>query len=342
MKQKQHYSELTVMSGIAILFVLGIHGCGSALNRFYADTMLYSNADILVRTLSNLVAPAVPMFLFVSGYKYALHDVDTSYPEFLRKRLPRVVMSFAIFNTLFWALDSIKYMERFDAILLLKTYLHSWVGYSVAYQLWYIPMYCFVIALCPLVRRILPSTALRFCLFAIIGIVQRILELYIPLLGTYPIRFLSYPVFFELGALARDRNWRDKHSATVCVLWGNTHVLLVCLLSWFMPEFSVHGLTKYIVYYFGGTIAFFLLSIAGKDNRFLQWTGAISYPLFLLHEPLIGKSISAVLSAFPFGTLCFFLYWISFDFLISWMVMIILQKIKCDRILWNYRIQKKM
>ena len=35
MIQQKHYDELTVMSGIAIIFVLAIHGCGSALKSFY-------------------------------------------------------------------------------------------------------------------------------------------------------------------------------------------------------------------------------------------------------------------------------------------------------------------
>lgn len=196
MKQRKHYDELTVMSGIAILFVLAIHGCGRALKNFYPDSATYADVGIWLRTISNFVSPAVPMFLFVSGFKYAANDAQTPYVAFLKKRLPRVLMSFFIINTLFWALDSIKYMESFDLILLAKTYIHSWVGYSVAYQLWYIPMYCYVIMVCPLMRRIIPSTAVRFCLIALLGVVQRILEVELPVLATYPIRFISYPVFF--------------------------------------------------------------------------------------------------------------------------------------------------
>lgn len=82
MRQKQYCRELTVMSGIAILFVLGIHGCGSALSRFCSDTMNYADINLAVRVMSNLVAPAVPMFLFVSGYKYSLNDVEIPYIAF--------------------------------------------------------------------------------------------------------------------------------------------------------------------------------------------------------------------------------------------------------------------
>ena len=67
MRQKQFCGELTVMSGIAILFVLGIHGCAGALAGFHPGAADFTNTGVWLRALSNLVAPAVPMFLFVSG-----------------------------------------------------------------------------------------------------------------------------------------------------------------------------------------------------------------------------------------------------------------------------------
>lgn len=224
MKEKQYQSELTIMSGIAILFVLAIHGCGSALGAFYSNAESYASADLWLRVLSNLVAPAVPMFLFVSGYKYALRDFETPYVLFLKKRLPRVIVSFTIINTIFWALDSIKYIESFNVILLTKTYLASWMGYSVAYQLWYIPMYCFVIMLCPLVRRVISSTIVRFSIFAVLGIAQRVLEVRFPVLATYPIRFVSYPVFFELGMMAQENDWKSKITTGKTILVGGEHM----------------------------------------------------------------------------------------------------------------------
>ena len=220
MNQRYHYHELTVMSGIAILFVLAIHGCASALNNFYPNGATYAETGMWLRAISNIVAPAVPMFLFVSGFKYAANDSATPYFVFLKKRLPRVLMSFAIINTFYWLLDSITYMESFDLILLAKTYIHSWVGYSVAYQLWYIPMYCCVIIACPLVRQIIPSTTVRFLAYALIGIAQRVLETEFPLLETYPIRFISYPVFFEMGILAQEKAWQDIISPAASVLGG--------------------------------------------------------------------------------------------------------------------------
>lgn len=339
MKQQKYYDELTVISGFAILFVLAIHGCGSALQSFYAGSTAYADTGLFLRTISNLVAPAVPMFLFVSGFKYAANDAQTPYFTFLKKRLPRVLMSFAILNTLFWALDSIKYMETLDIILLAKTYLHSWAGYSVAYQLWYIPMYCCVVVVCPLVRRIIPSTLLRFCIYAIIGILQRILEAEVTVLATYPIRFISYPVFFEMGVLAQEKEWQNKISAAAGILGGTAYTLLVLLFSWALPHASANELTKYILYYFAGTAVMFAVSLSFKTSRVLQWLGAVSYPVFLLHEPLIGRCMTLILNKFGIQLeVLWLLFWVAIVLLVSVMVVRLLEKMQLDRILWKFKL----
>ena len=337
MNQRHHYHELTVMSGLAILFVLAIHGCGSALNNFYPNNATYAEAGMWLRAISNVVAPAVPMFLFVSGFKYAANDSATPYFVFLKKRLPRVLMSFAIINTVFWVLDSIKYMASFDIILLAKTYLHSWVGYSVAYQLWYIPMYCCVIIACPLVRRLIPSTTMRFLAYALIGIAQRVLETEFPLLETYPIRFISYPVFFEMGILAQERAWREKIANMPGVLGGGTYILAVMALSWTFPVLSANGLVKYFLYYFVGTAAMFALSVALQSNRILRWLGAVSYPVFLLHEPLIGRCVGALLGYSSLSNALIYMFlWVAITLAFTLLLIAVLHKIKCDSFVCNF------
>ena len=339
MSRHQHYRELAVMSGIAILFVLAIHGCGSTLRYFYSDNASYAEGGLWLRALSNFVAPAVPMFLFISGFKYAANDTQTTYFAFLRKRLPRVLMSFALINTFFWLLDSILYMESFDVVLLTKTYLHSWVGYSVAYQLWYIPMYCFIILLCPLVCRIIPSATARFCIYLAIGTLQRILEVDYPILATYPFRFISYPVFFEMGMIACQKNWRNRISSKFCVVAVGLYFLTIILISWKLPVFSANELTKYLVYYIVGSAVFYFCSILLQKSRCLQWLGKVSYPLFLCHEPFVGRYIGTCLTSIsgllPIGYLA---AWIGLDLLITILLIFVIEKMKLDRILWNYKI----
>ena len=337
---KRRYDELTVMSGIAILFVVAIHGCGSALTRFYPAGATYADVGLLVRALNNFVAPAVPMFLFVSGFKYSANDVNTPYLVFLKKRLPRVLMSFAIINTLFWLLDSIIYMESFDIVLLAKTYLASWMGNSVAYQLWYIPMYCCVIIVCPLFRKVIPSTFARFCIYAVVAIVQRVFEVDFPILATYPIRFISYPVFFEMGVLAQEKSWQEKISNVRGVFIGIAYFLVTLIFSWFAPVFVTNGITKFVFFYFVGTASMFAFSVSLRSCRILRWFGVVSYPIFLLHEPLIGRSTTAVLR-FINGVpeIVHVVCWISIVLLVSVVLMKIIEKIHLDKLLWNFKLK---
>ena len=201
--------ELTAMTGMAIVMVLFIHAGASCLGNCFPG-MSYLQAGKLLHVFSLLVSPAVPMFIFLAGYKFALRDKETSYPAWLRKRLPRVLMSFFIINTLFWLLDSIVWMDSFDPILLLKTYISSWMGNTVAYPLWYIPMYCCVIVACPLVCRVIPNGMIRLILYFLMGAVQQTAAVTLPVLDGKPWMFVAYPLFFELGIWACEKNWSEK------------------------------------------------------------------------------------------------------------------------------------
>ena len=326
--------ELTVMSGIAIIFVLLIHACGYCLAYLYPG-MEYAETDTFLLTLRNLVTPAVPMFLFVSGFKYALHDSDTPYREFLKKRLPKVLMSFFIINTIFWIIDSIIWMERFDAVLLLKTYISSWLGNSVAYPLWYIPMYCCVVIACPLACRIIQNCWVRLLLYLAVGCAQRLLAVRVPMLGAYPFLFVSYPLFFELGIIVHQYDFTSK-------LKGKAWLSLVYIgvgivLSAVAPRLSSVVLVQYVLFCVVGTLAYFTACIFLSGNKVFSWIGLYSYPLFLLHEPVIGRCAAFIQekgglrSSPPFIVL-----WLLIVFFVTIGLIKLLEFIKVDTILWKY------
>lgn len=334
MTAKTKRPELTVMSGIAIVFVLCIHASGSALADLYPDAAGYAETDYFLRLFANLVSPAVPMFLFVSGYKYALHDRNTPYLAFLKKRLPRVLMSFFIINTLFWALDSIIWMERFDPFLLMKTYISSWMGNTVAYPLWYIPMYCFVIIICPLLNRVIRNNGVRFLLLLAIGLLQRYFSAIIPAFGERPIMFISYPVFFEMGNIACEKNWgtQMRHKRAFIV----AYVGILAVVSYKFPILSLNA--KYAIYYIAGTWTCYLLSLEQKENKLLRYLGDASYPLFLLHEPIIGRLVGNKLVQLRVGSsLSYCIMWVVIVLTLTLIVVEILKRTRVHNLLWNYQ-----
>lgn len=58
---------LSVYSGISILFVLLIHS-----NAYYLHHINENERFILMKLFINIINIAVPMFIFIAGYKYEL------------------------------------------------------------------------------------------------------------------------------------------------------------------------------------------------------------------------------------------------------------------------------
>lgn len=332
--------ELTAMSGIAITFVLLIHACSYCLGYLYPN-MGYAESDVFLLTISNLITPAVPMFLFISGFKYALRDVKTPYFAFLKKRLPRVLMSFLIINTLFWIIDSIIWMDHFDLLLLLKTYVSSWLGNTVAYPLWYIPMYCCVIIFCPLMCRAIQKSWLRLLLYLVVGCAQRVLAAHVPLLGEYPFLFVSYPVFFELGILTHQHDLKSKLNGKM--LWISlAFISLVIIVSVVSPVLSRSDLAQYLFICVLGTLSYYNLAVVLRNSKIFYWLGDYSYPLFLLHEPVIGRLSSAILQKIGVNiSAAYVALWGLFVLLMTILLIKIFELLKVDKILWKFSIKSK-
>lgn len=337
MKNKKYCPELTVMSGLAIIYVLMIHAVGSCHSSLYPDITSYADCGFLLCTLCNIVSPAVPMFIFISGFKYALNDSATPYFVFLGKRLSRVVMSFLILNTLFWALDCMSWMETFDPILLMKIYVSSCLGNSVAYQLWYIPMYCCVLIVCPLVCKVIRKSWIRFMLYLAIGIANRVLTAYYPIFNEYPFRFMNYPVFFEMGIVVHEYDLASK--VRLKAVPAAVYLLIIVLLSWFVPS-QTDGLgIQYLLYYLVGTMVYYLLSISLKESKILKWFGMYSYPLFLLHEPVIGRWTGKILQRMEIiSPTVYMMLWFTAVLAVTYFVIKLVKIVRLDQFLWNYRI----
>lgn len=337
MRKNDKKSELTVLSGIAILFVLGIHALAGAMKCYFPNAAGYEYTSFILCTFFNLVAPAVPIFLFVSGYKYYLHDTGTPYVKFLRKRLPRVLVSFAILNTFFWLIDAIVWRDQLNPRALVNSYISSWLGNSVAYQLWYIPMYCLVIAVCPLVYRLVRNSNMRLGIFLAIGLLYKILSMNIPLLQGKPFMFISYPLFFEMGVSAAEKNLRERAGSPIMI---SVYIVIVTVISCLFPTLSRNAVFQYLFVNILGTLACYRLSIVLANNKILYWLGTVSYPVFLLHDPVIGQFVSAQLAQFGGSAVWIYLpVWILIVLISTVCLMKILERLHMGRILWNFRLR---
>ena len=83
----------------------------------------------------------------------------------------------------------------------------------------------------------------------------------------------------------------------------------------------------------------YALSVSMKSSRTLHWLGTVSYPVFLLHEPLIGRCMPLLLSKLNIQFEVVWLFaWVILVLLVSVLTMQIFVKIHIDRVLWKFRI----
>lgn len=227
-------------------------------------------------------------------------------------------------------------MDNFNPILLLKTYISSWLGNTVAYPLWYIPMYCCVILACPLICRVIQNCWMRFLLYLIIGCTQRVLAVHIPFLGGYPFLFVSYPLFFELGIIAHKYHLNSKLKGKS---WFSlVYIGLVVMLSVLAPQLSRAVLVQYCLFCCLGTLAYFALCIFLSSNRLFSWLGKYSYPLFLFHEPAIGRCTAFLLNKGGIAlSPLFVVVWLLIVLFVTLGFVKLLELFRIDTVLWKYR-----
>ena len=288
-KRKSKLSELEVFSGISILCVVLIH-C----NAYYLLNILnletYEQAHFYTRLLDNFVHGAVPMFIFISGYKYALNNIDDSYKEFVLKKIKRVIKPFFIINMIFFLENIIFNFENYTIKKAIIEFIYILVGYSRAYQLWYIPMYIFIVVTYPILYKRVRNDKIRICIILLILFGQYMLSLKFSILSRYPFKFVYYYLFFEMGVIFYKFSLKDiiyKYYIQIIIIY----ILSVIILTFnFIPNMY----TVIRIYYLNplSIIAYYALSLILINNKLFNYLGRYSFYIFLLHEPIICMGIS--------------------------------------------------
>ncbi|AGK95899.1 acyltransferase family protein [Clostridium pasteurianum] len=281
--------ELTVYSGIAILFVVLIHSNSYFMNNVI-NVKAVEKAPFIVRLLDYYIKGAVSMFIFIAGYKYALRDLNTDYNVYIKKRLTKVIKPFLIISIIFIIFDTIGNFNNFNLILIIKQFIKIFLGYNVVYQLWYIPLYILIITSYPLIYRYIKSDKVRIMIFVFISLIIRGAGLKYSILTSYPIVFLCSYLLFEMGVLFCKHNIEEKiKNKDLFILFYI--VLVLCFAIAPIPS-KISVPLQYFLLWTTGSIAYYLISLKLKNNRILNLLGKYSFYIFLFHEPIIGKFIS--------------------------------------------------
>jgi peptidoglycan/LPS O-acetylase OafA/YrhL len=82
----------------------------------------------------------------------------------------------------------------------------------------------------------------------------------------------------------------------------------------------------------------FMVSSALRENYILRCLGEVSYPVFLLHEPLLGKWVSLLLSQVHVTIeLAYVIFWVWLDLIASLVMVLVIQKARFHKVLWNFK-----
>jgi len=292
MKKNENWiPELQSFSGLAIIFVVLIHATSYYLLSVLKKTS-FEEVDFATRLVDNLIHGAVPMFIFVAGYKYALNNIYKSYKEYAISRTNKVVKPFLIISMIFFIKDIIVNLESFNIRNSAISFFRIFIGYNIAYQLWYVPMYLLIVLTYPILHKLIKNEKIRIIFIMGIVIIQYSLSWYSELLASHPFDFIYYYLFFHMGLVfckydikSKLKKWDIKIIVTY---------LILALIITLNPVNELNGPLRRFVLWPISVIAYYFIAVRVKDNRMLQYLGKYSFYIFLLHEPIFCTEISYI------------------------------------------------
>lgn len=293
MKSVKKY--LTIYSGVAILFVLLIHS-----NAYYLHYVNENEDIILMKVFINIINIAVPMFIFIAGYKYQLTNKSRALKEYYKIKFNRIIKPTLIISILwsciFLALSIIKKAlqgQAIDIVFYLKTFLYRifqiFIGNNDIYQLWYIPMYIFIVFLYPNIEKY--NVYNKIIIFSILAIVQVVGSCYFSILNEHPFDFIYYFIFFEMGVLFYKNENKLKFKKSY---YYNIFIVLILISGIFTNENINKILIKLIIYPIG-VIVFYYISQLIQNISWIEIIGRYSFIIYVLHEPIILSRLGTLI-----------------------------------------------
>lgn len=282
---------LNVLSGIAILFVVLIHG-----NAFYImnvhNTVKYIEVGYLINMVDKIIHIAVPMFLLIAGYKYSLSTTDSK--KYIVKRLKSIGPIFLIITSIF-LVYKIYSLEGFITIGgYISGIIESLIGYNYVYPLWYIPLYFFVLIVYSLLSNCLAKKKVSILLISIsfFWVLISLFNVEPFTMTTTPLNFIYYLVFFDIGYnMDFIESKIGKYKKIVIYTWIISMVLLT-----FISSSKINLLAYNTLVVVTGCISMYFISKRIGECRILEFLGKNSMYIFIFHEPLLSKLLQIILS----------------------------------------------
>jgi len=290
--------ELQVFSGIAILFVTLIHSNGFFLSKVL-HLQSYIGGGLAFYMSDKIVHVAVPIFIFISGYKYGMSDKNEEYGTMVCKKYNKVIKPF-LFVSIFWILykcgellllgKAVSFLNLFGVFSV--DLLRIFFGFNYAYQLWYIPMYVIIVFGYPIIVKFLKNPKTRLPILYMVAIIVSVILSKTKLLSNdylNPVGYIYYFFLYELGSqmYSSGKELNKKYSKLIIV----AYLILLPAESLIRNSFINNMCTTLLLTPLA-VVAFYNIAILLKNSKILLTLGKYSLPIFLFHEPIFVRETS--------------------------------------------------
>ncbi|SMP65322.1 Acyltransferase family protein [Neorhodopirellula lusitana] len=307
-----------IVSLVATVLVVGIHYRSTV-----PSSSVYSQLDfneIAQEFLFGGVARiAVPLFAFLAGLFYFRSDDGTraTYLKKLNQRVRSVGIPYLLAGLIAVAVwCGIRVLEKKFSELTPGNLLSMWILRPPAEQLWFLRDLMVLVAIAPLIRRVVLHQMNRPWWIAVLGGMWLFNLQCFPIVSGWYLLNIETLLFFSIGCLAaQDTNWATRLENASPTLVTRTTILWLALVAtrvWLRPNFDIwyvsrHGFLDLILHQGSivvGGCAVMMLAYRIR-NAFLLNVSSASFFVYLVHEfPLraVIEKISA--RTLPADTAC--------------------------------------
>lgn len=114
---------------------------------------------------------------------------------------------------------------------------------------------------------------------------------------------------------------------------------LIVIVSIGVSILSRAVLIQYLLICILGTLSYYAIAIFLSESGLLSWLGRYSYPLFLFHEPVIGRLVGSILQGMGVSvSIGYVIPWAVCTLLLTILLVKAFELIKLDSVLWKFMV----
>lgn len=328
-KKAERITYIDILRTFAILSVIMLH----CISDFFINPELYQTVSwYVINILNTLTRTGVPIFFMISGYLLISDKNDTTIKGFFKRRLPKILIPFFIWNTAYYIYFSIQN----NAQMSLSDFFFKFVTMDISYHFWFVYTLLCLYLLVPVIKPFFTTAKNTQLLYVLLVITfpTTIGPLINKFSGIWLFRFeplfLGYAGFFVLGYILGRTDFSTR--ARVLIYAGGICAALFSVLgtkafssSYVIDTFfnSGYGISPYCL---GAAFFVFFKQISkritsSKICAIFSTLGKLSYGVYLSHVLVLNIICHLVsFSRISEYVVCNFLLTSTICFLLSYII----------------------